>query len=243
MQMSVLADTKQLTKHLNKIQRKQIPFATMRALNDVAFDSRSFIQKSLPRRLDRPTGNASKGTGGIIGSVQVQKSKKKNLVAIVGFAGLGFKSSNWSESPAEIMRRHIKGGTRSPKQLPHLRIPSDTKGGGLKLNKFGNIAGKKGKLQKMLGNKDQFFSGIPKGDYSMKDAGIWERTPRNSKRSTGTKAKKWKATGKIVQRIAYEPSTRYKSIFPFKKIVDLAIKKNYRKRFDAALNKALSTAR
>ena len=236
MQMSVLADTKQLTKHLNKIQRKQIPFATSKALNDVAFDARSFIQKSLPRRLDRPTK-------GIISSVQVQKSKKKNLVAIVGFAGLGFKTTKWSESPAEIMRRHIKGGTRSPKQLPHLRIPSDTKGGGLKLNKFGNIAGKKGKLQKMLGNKDQFFSGIPKGDYSMKDAGIWERTPRNSKRSTGTKAKKWKATGKIVQRIAYEPSTRYKSIFPFIKIVDLAIKKNYRKRFDAALNKALSTAR
>ena len=236
MQMSVLADTKQLTKHLNKIQRKQIPFATSKALNDVAFDARSFIQKSLPRQLDRPTK-------GIISSVQVEKSKKKNLVARVGFAGLGFKTTKWSESPAEIMRRHIKGGTRSPKQLPHLRIPSDTKGGGLKLNKFGNIAGKKGKLQKMLGNKDQFFSGIPKGDYSMKDAGIWERTPRNSKRSTGTKAKKWKATGKIVQRIAYEPSTRYKSIFPFIKIVDLAIKKNYRKRFDAALNKALSTAR
>ena len=233
MQMSVLADTKQLTKHLNKIQRKQIPFATSKALNDVAFDSRSFIQKSLPRRLDRPTK-------GIISSVQVEKSKKKNLVARVGFAGLGFKSTKWSESPAEIMLRHIKGGTRSPKQLPHLRIPSDTKGGGLKLNKFGNIAGKKGKLQKMLGNKDQFFSGIPKGDYSMKDAGIWERTPRNSKRKSN---KKHQASGKIVQRIAYEPSTRYKSIFPFKKIVDLAIKKNYRKRFDAALNKALSTAR
>jgi hypothetical protein len=233
MQMSVLADTKQLTKHLNRIQKKQIPFATSKALNDVAFDSRSFIQKSLPRRLDRPTK-------GIISSVQVEKSKKKNLVARVGFAGLGFKSTKWSESPAEIMRRHIKGGTRSPKQLPHLRIPSDTKGGGLKLNKFGNIAGKKGKLQKMLGNKDQFFSGIPKGDYSMKDAGIWERTPRNSKRKSN---KKHQASGKIVQRIAYEPSTRYKSIFPFKKIVDLAIKKNYRKRFDAALNKALSTAR
>jgi len=215
----------------------------MRALNDVAFDSRSFIQKSLPRRLDRPTGNPSKGTGGIIGSVQVQKSKKKNLVAIVGFAGLGFRSTKWKESPAEIMRRHIKGGTRTPKQFPHLRIPSDTKGGGLKLNKFGNIAGKKGKLQKMLGNRDQFFSGVPKGDYSKKDAGIWERTPRNSKRATGTKAKKWKATGKIVQRIAFEPFTRYKSIFPFKKIVELAVKKNYRKRFDAALTQALRTAR
>jgi len=186
MQISVVANTKQLTKHLNKIQRKQIPFATSKALNDVAFDARSYVQKSLPRRLDRPTK-------GIISSVQVQKSKKKNLVATVGFAGLGFRSTKWSESPAEIMRRHIQGGIRTPKQFPYLRIPSDTKGGGIKLNKFGNIGkGKKAKISKMTGDKDRYFSGVPKGDYSKKDAGIWERTPRNSKRATGTKAKKWK---------------------------------------------------
>jgi len=71
MQISVQADTKALTKHLTRIQRTQIPFATSRALNDVAFDCRSFIQKSLPRRLDRPTK-------GLISSVRVDKSKKKN---------------------------------------------------------------------------------------------------------------------------------------------------------------------
>ena len=235
MQLSVHAETKALTKHLNFIQRKQIPFATSKALNDVAFDARSYVQKSLPRRLDRPTK-------GLISSVRVDKSKKKNLVATVGFAGLGLQTTKWSESPAEIMRRHIKGGVRTPKSAHH-RIPSDTKGGGMKLNKFGNIAGKKAKLQKMIGNKDQFFSGVPKGDYSQQDAGIWERTPRNSKRATGAKAKKWAATGKIVQRIAYEPFTKHKAIYPFKKIVTLAINKNYRKRFDAALTKALATAR
>jgi len=67
MQISVVANTKQLTKHLNRIQKKQIPFAVKNALDDVAFDARSYVQKSLPRRLDRPTK-------GIISSVQVQKS-------------------------------------------------------------------------------------------------------------------------------------------------------------------------
>ena len=235
MRISVVAETKKLTKHLNRIQRKQIPFATSKELNDVAFDARLFIQKSLPRKLDRPTK-------GITSSVQVEKSKKKNLVAIVGFAGLGFRATKWSESPAKIMRRHIEGGIRSPKGSHH-RIPSNTKGGGMKLNKFGNIAGKKTKLQKMLGNRDQFFSGVPKGDYSQKDAGIWERTPRNSKRATGTRAKKWKATGKIVQRKAFEPFTRYKSIYPFRKIVELTIRNKYHKRFEAALKFALRTKR
>ena len=84
--LSVQSDTKQLTAYLKVVQKKQIPFATSKALNDVAFDARSLEQKSLPRRLDRPTK-------GIISSVQVQKSKKINLVATVGFAGLGFKST------------------------------------------------------------------------------------------------------------------------------------------------------
>lgn len=238
MQISVHSDTKQLTKHLNRIQRKQIPFATKNALNDVAFDARSYVQKSLPRRFDRPTGKIGKGKGGIIGSVQVEKSNKIDLVARIGFAGRNFGFTQWKETPADIMRRHIKGGIRTPKGNHH-RIVSDTKGGGMKLNKWGNIAGKKSKLQKMLGNRDQFFSGVPKGDYSQKDAGIWERTPRNSKRKTGARAKKWKATGKIVQRIAYEPFTKYKGFYPFKKIVELAVTKNYRKRFDAALDYAL----
>ena len=230
--LEVKAETKQLTKYLKNAQRKQIPFATMLALNDVAFDARSYTQKSLPRRFDRPTP-------AMVKSVQGQKAKKSTLTATVGFAGLGFKSSKWQESSAEIMKRHIKGGTRKAKK-GDLRIPSDTKGGGIKLNKYGNIGGKKAKIAKMIGNNDQFFEGIPKGDYSAKDRGIWERTPANSKRKHNTKHK---ASGKIVQRIAYEPFTNYSKRYPFEKIVQLAVNKNYKKRFDSALKKALRTAR
>ena len=124
-----------------------------------------------------------------------------------------------------------------------LRIPSDVKGGGIKLNKFGNISGKKNKIAKMLGKPDQFFEGVPKGDFSNKDRGIWERTPANNKRAKGSQATKWKATGKIVQRIAYEPFTKYKARYPFSKIVSTAVVKNYKKRFNSALQKALKTAR
>ena len=233
--LSVQSDTKQLTAYLKGVQKKQIPFATKNALNDVAFDARSFVKKSLPRRFDRPTQ-------GLISSVQVKKTNKKDLTAIVGFAGLGFRTTKWSESPAKIMRRHIKGGTRFPKMGGKLRIPSDTKGGGIKLNKFGNIAGKKNKIAKMLGKSDQFFEGVPKG-LSNKERGIWERIPANNKRAKGSQATKWKATGKIIQRIAYEPFTKYKATYPFEKIVVLAVNKNYKKRFVRALQKALKTAR
>jgi len=213
--MSVKADTKRLTRYLT-FQRKQIPFATSKALNDVAFDCRSSIQKFLPKKLDRPTT-------GITRSVQVEKSKKKNLVAIVGFAGLGFKSTKWSESPAKIMRRHIQGGTRSP-QGKAIPVPIARN---LKLNKFGNMP--RTKIKTLLAKPDKYFSGQPKG----RDAGIYERIKRTKRKP-----------GKLMMLINWEPTTQYQSgRFPLQKIVELAIKKKYRMRFDAALNNALRSAR
>ena len=210
MRISVVAETKKLTKHLNRIQKKQIPFATSKALNAVAFDARSFIQKSLPRKLDRPTK-------GIISSVQVEKSKKKNLVAIVGFAGLGFKSTKWKESPAKIMRRQIEGGTRSAKSkaipVPIVR--------NIKLNKFGNLP--RTKIKTLLGKPDKYFSGKPKG----RDAGVYERIKTKNKRG-------------LKMLVNYEKTTQYQGgRFPLRKIVEAAIRSKYRKRFDAALKFAL----
>ena len=213
MRISVVADTKKLTKHLNRIQRKQIPFATSKALNDVAFDCRSFVQKSLPRKLDRPTK-------GIISSVQVEKSKKKNLVAIVGFAGLGFRATKWSESPAKIMRRHIQGGTRSAKNNP-IPVPIVKN---IKLNKFGNLP--RTKIKTLLGKPDKYFSGKPKG----RDAGVYERIKTKNKRG-------------LKMLVNFEKSTQYESgRFPLRKIVEAAVRSKYRKRFDVALRNALKTA-
>ena len=214
MRISVVAETKKLTKHLNRIQKKQIPFATSKALNAVAFDARSFIQKSLPRKLDRPTK-------GIISSVQVEKSKKKNLVAIVGFAGLGFKSTKWSESPAKIMRRHIQGGTRSAKNNP-IPVPIVKN---IKLNKFGNLP--RTKIKTLLGKPDKYFSGKPKG----RDAGVYERIKTKNKRG-------------LKMLVNFEKSTQYQSgRFPLRKIVELTIRNKYHKRFEAALKYALRTKR
>ena len=209
--MAVKADTKRLTRYLT-FQRKQIPFATSKALNDVAFDCRSSIQKFLPKKLDRPTT-------GITRSVQVEKSKKKNLVAIVGFAGLGFKSTKWSESPAEIMRRHIQGGTRSP-QGKAIPVPIARN---LKLNKFGNMP--RTKIKTLLSKPDKYFSGQPKG----RDAGIYERTKRTKRKP-----------GKLKMLITWEPTTQYHGgRFPLRKIVELTIRNKYHKRFEAALKYAL----
>ena len=207
--LSVHSNTKQLTAHLNRIQRKQIPFATAKALTQTAFDVKRTLQNALPRRLDRPTK-------GIINSVQVDKATKYNVTARVGFAGLGFGKTAWKESPAKIMRRHIKGGTRYPNKTA-IAVPVKQR-----TNKYGNLP--RNKISTLLANTTKYFSGTPKG---MSNAGIYERQKK-----------------KLKMLIAWEPKATYQGgRFPFKSIVKLGVAKNYRKRFEKALQNALDTAR
>ena len=207
--LSVHSNTKQLTAHLNRIQRKQIPFATAKALTQTAFDVKRTLQNALPRRLDRPTK-------GIINSVQVDKATKYNVTARVGFAGLGFGKTAWKESPAKIMRRHIKGGTRYPNKRA-IAVPVKQR-----TNKYGNLP--RNKISKLLGEKAKYFSGTPKG---MSNAGIYQRQKK-----------------KLKMLVAWEPKANYKGgRFPFKSIVKIGVSYNYRKRFVKALQDALKTAR
>ena len=207
--LSVHSNTKQLTAHLNRIQRKQIPFATAKALTQTAFDVRRTLQNALPRRLDRPTK-------GIINSVQVDKATKYNVTARVGFAGLGFGRTQWKESPAKIMRRHINGGTRYPNKTA-IAVPVQQK-----TNKYGNLP--RNKISKLLGDKSKYFSGTPKG---MSNAGIYQRQKK-----------------KLKMLVAWEPKAKYQGgRLPFKTIVIRGVAKNYRKRFVKALQDALKTAR
>jgi len=207
--LSVHSDTKQLTAYLNRVQRKQIPFAAAKALTQTAFDVRLALQKALPRHLDRPTK-------GIINSVQVVKATKYNVTARVGFAGLGFGKTAWKESPAKIMRRHIKGGTRYPNKRA-IAVPVKQR-----TNKYGNLP--RNKISTLLANTTKYFSGTPKG---MSNAGIYERQKK-----------------KLKMLVAWEPKATYQGgRFPFKSIVKLGVAKNYRKRFEKALQNALDTAR
>ena len=208
MQMSVKADTKKLTRYLT-FQRKQIPYATMTALNQTAFDVRTSLQRLLPRFIDRPTKATVK-------SIQVQKSTKRNLVATVGFVGEGFRTSKWKTSPAKIMKKHIKGGTRMPTKKA-IAVPVK-----LKTNTYGNIP--RNKITKLMADKTKYFSGVPRG---MSKAGIYERQKK-----------------KLKMLVAWEPKAVYRGgRFPFSRIAVKAVARKYHKRFVTALKYALKTAR
>ena len=217
MQISVKNDIKQLTKDLNKVQSRQIPFAVSSALSTLAFDCRKTLQTILPDYIDKPTPFTTR-------SIQVKKATKKNLVAEVGFASktFGRLPKNAGTVPADYMGLQITGGTRQPKKQS---IPVPTKH--LRTNKFGNIP--KGRISKLLADRDKYFSGVPKG-MDQSAAGIWQKMGK-------------KRPGKIRMVVAWEPKADYQKRLPFKRVMEKTVKQNFRKRFDHSLRKALETAR
>lgn len=126
MKISVKANVKEVTKDLNKIQRKQIPFATALALNDAAFGSRKALRKQAEKKLENPTPFTLNG-------FQVVKAKKKELTSIIYVESKRYK----------YMKFQIFGGTRMPERkaivVPTSRMP---------LNKYGNMT--KNKIKTIL---------------------------------------------------------------------------------------------
>jgi hypothetical protein len=72
--ISIQSDVDKVAKKLRKDLQRQIPFATSRAINDVAFDARKAESAATKRYFDRPTPWIQKG-------FRVKKSNKRNLMA------------------------------------------------------------------------------------------------------------------------------------------------------------------
>jgi hypothetical protein len=216
MQISVKADVKDLTRKLNRAKR-QIPFAIKRGLDATAFDLQRNLKDTLPKYVHNPVAYTKAG-------IQVEKAQKDDLTAKVGFASRTFGRAIGSITQAEYMKRLIEGGIRLPKnKVIPVPYPKNQKP-----NKAGNIP--RGRINKMLGDKDKFFSGEPKGAKKEGGAGIWKRQGKGKKQ-------------KIKMMIAYEEQTEYQKSYPFQSLALNFVRKHFRKNLDQAIDYALKTAR
>lgn len=184
MQISIKADIDRLTRNLNDVQRRQIPFATSRALNDVV---KTIAMKSLRQKAQEVfEGGATSFTKT---GFRYEKSNKQNLMAKVFIDG----------ARADFLRFQIAGGTRFPKNRA-LMIPTKH----TKLTKLGNI--KRSEYAKIINDRAKYFSGIPKGLQGDHLAGIWERYGRQNKARTGQKIR---MVAKYRSRGQYQPKFPY----------------------------------
>lgn len=193
------ADFNKAIKDLDRTQRKQIPFAISQAINDTAHKSTLNLQKGARIHLDRPTPFTLKG-------FKFRRSTKRNLSATVYVAPIQNK----------YLRYQIEGGTRKAGVEGGVSVPVN-----VKLNKYGNIPGKRTGLAK---SKKKFIAtrrGVK---------GVWQTTGG-------------KKNPQIRLSVYLAKSATYKKIFPFHNIVRTTVARSLGIAFKKRLRLALATAR
>ena len=118
MRITISNDFNKLFKDLNDIQKKQIPFATARALSQTASLGVTASVSQAKKDIDRPTPFTLRGFASL-------NASKSNLQAHVFIKPI----------QAEYLKYQIDGGTREDKKGSPVIAP----GKKLKLNQYGNI--------------------------------------------------------------------------------------------------------
>lgn len=197
--LSIKADIDKATRWMMKIHKKQIPFATSLALNRTAVKVQKVEKARMVQDLDRPTRQT-------VNSVRVKRSNKRMLRSEVFLLP-------WSHA---FLKYQIHGGTRAPRGITEA-VPVS-----MRLNKFGNITGRRqGKLGKILNQPDK-FSGTINGV-----AGIWQRG-RGKQRNK-----------KVKLLVAYEQVVSYRPRFPFYKYAVQTVNRTWRAQFRRAMRQAI----
>ena len=150
MKISIKDNIKEVTKQLSRVQKKQIPFAAMLTLNDVAFMARKELRKQAEKKFENPIPFTLNG-------FQVVRSKLTQLTSIVFIESKRY----------EYMKFEVFGGTRMPKARA-IVVPTSK----MEVNKYGNMT--KNKIKTLLG-KDNVFSKTINGK-----PGIWQQNKDRS---------------------------------------------------------------
>ena len=198
MQIKIKDNIKQFTKGLSKVQKKQIPFATAQAINGTLFGLKKEMAKQTVKKLDRPVAFTQRG-------FLIEKAKKTKQIGVLRIR----------PEVADYLKFQIDGGVRSGAKKIPVPITKNKR-----LNKFGNIAGKRTGLVK--GSKE-FIATIGGA------TGVWKQ---------GRKGQQPTLLIKFHDSVKYD-----KKPFDFYKIGKGYINNTYDKQFKKSLTKALRSAK
>ena len=216
MRLSIKHNIDEVTRGMSSIQKKQIPFATMLALNDTAFDLQRVYKAQTKQKFSEPTKFTQTGFA-------VEKAKKTNLKAVVYV----------TEKREDYMKLQVDGGVRHPKNKAII-VPNKSNSSDLGKYASGNLT--KGAVNKIKKQKDKYFFGVPKGNQGSE--GIWERYGRSATGSV--------SGARIRQVAKLSNQAKYKALFPWTSIgngVAFSRSKGFDSHFAKRLRFALNTAR
>ena len=154
MNLSLQADFTKLTKHLNRVQREQVPFAIAQTLNALAEDTANAITVQMDRYLENPTPFTKKAyTGGR--GFKGKRATKSNFEAIL-IPG---------DIQAQYLKFQIAGGTRRPQQSKIL-VPTRF----APKNKYGNLS--RANRKRAVAGGGKYFTA---GDREGRTPGIYKK--------------------------------------------------------------------
>lgn len=237
------------TRELTEIERKQIPFATARALTEAAEAGRIAVKKAIRRVFDRPTRFTENATF----KRPATKGRLKAEVFLKDEAGKGVGA-------AKYLQAQIGGGARRNKRFEEaLRargmLPAGWQavpGKWAKIDAFGNVP--KGEIVKILADLRAFAEQGYKSNRLTKGAareyGKRYRASRyfvvmpGKRMQPGIYTKIASGFGDAVRPVfIYVRTADYGPRLRFAEIVDRAALAAFPKEFDQALRGALATAR
>lgn len=131
MQISVQTDVKTAARQLNRIEKRQIPFATARALSQTAEFAAVNLNNDTRKYLDNPTPFTQR-------AFRYKRATKANQTALVFAAPI----------QDQYLRYAVFGGTRRPKGRA-IVLPVN-----IKRNRYGNMP--RGIIRRLLARPDTF---------------------------------------------------------------------------------------
>lgn len=188
--VSFATNIKEFKRGLSRFEKKQMPFAVSRGLNETAKVVVRDLNLLIPRRFDNPVPFTRKPF--MILYSTPRPGRKNTLRATIRVKRL----------QAEYLSIEETGGTRFPKKTAII-IPEK-----IRTNRYGNLrrkpGGKKSVIAETLEKDPDTFSGALRGRSKM-SGGLYKRIYNRSGKSTGLKL-----------LISYQPYASYKPRFQFK---------------------------
>ena len=152
MMNTLQSDMRKLQQSLTEFQKKQLPFATSVALNQVASLGQKAALRSMSRNLDKPTPFTKRG-------LRITRSTKTRLMSEVYI----------QEIQAAYLQYQVEGGTRRPKSRA-LIVPVQQR-----VNQYGNLP--RNKVKQLLARNDVFVVHSRNRDGRSRElsSGIYQR--------------------------------------------------------------------
>ena len=212
-ELSVRSNLKQVTAHLNRAARTQVPYATRVALTEIARHVQNEERSAMERFLQDPTPFTVRSVG----------SKAATKLAPTAKVFMQDRAA-WYLEPYEF------GGVNKLNSKALLK-PID-----LAVNQYGNIP--RGMLKRLKSRKDVFVGKVKTKSGRVID-GVWQR-PLPPK---GRRSKLANTTGRLKLLIEFSGAHPVHQKLHWLDTAKHVIAKTFRVEFDRAMTKALASAR